>query len=743
VLRSACAVSTDRLILHPLSRCNDAETTLAAGVESDIVRAGCFCCDDGVGPEVCARSGAAGRRAGISRPLWCRHVAGVRACAKWNETGEDSVDVVLGVAVTGPVAHLTLAGSDGLDVIDEFALDVSDHPTETLMSTIVGTHQSFLASGHRLVATRMCWGGDGRADDLRGALSVAGVANVSVGSDTEAATALVRAAGPSNSALLFVDDDTATLSIVGADEVTTGVVAAEPTQGLGTVGACTALLQRLREEPGAATGVFLVGATAEIAGVADQLRPHSPLPLEIAEEPEFALARGAARAAAGTLAASSVNTLGPAPVPARGGLGSLEVVMSATAGAATAQSPQLGSQLAYSLAPDSGPLPLDLSEVEGAGAVPLQNAMPPLSQASDPDEFDDTVVAGGPATRPRVLLLGSTVAAVVVVGFAALAVTVAIQIRPAVNAEPLLQRVEEIPTAPVPGNYGPKLDIPEAAVPVPPAPPQVESVPVGNSVPTSGGIPSSSGGGGGAPAPGNVPLPPPPEGGPPPVVDAPAPQGGLPMPGPFQLPSFQWPNITINLPTGQQPGTGTQDQPQTDGKESGSTDPGNTGPAASGPSTGEPDTAPGTTGTGKTGSGNGPPLDNSRGTDPKNQTPPVPDPPQPAAPVVVPDPPKPVAPVVVPDPPKPVAPVVVPDPPKPAPVVVPAPAPEPAPAPAPAPIQLPKIDLPFLGGGSGSGSSGGSSSGSSDSGSSSGSDSTPQTTFEMPKLQLPFLGGGG
>ncbi len=58
------------------------------------------------------------------------------------------MDVVLGVAVTGPVARLALVGpgARGADVIDQSVVDLQDDPVGKLTETVVGTN--------RLLATR-------------------------------------------------------------------------------------------------------------------------------------------------------------------------------------------------------------------------------------------------------------------------------------------------------------------------------------------------------------------------------------------------------------------------------------------------------------------------------------------------------------------------------------------------------------------------------------------------------------
>src|SRR5271156_445875 len=125
------------------------------------------------------------------------------------------MDVVLGVAVTGPIARLALVGSGAAhEVIDQSVVDLADHPIETLTQTVVGTNRLLADESHRLVATRLCWTDHPKADELRRALEDSGVHDVAVLSESQAVTALMRAAGRPG-AVLVMDDETATLSIVG------------------------------------------------------------------------------------------------------------------------------------------------------------------------------------------------------------------------------------------------------------------------------------------------------------------------------------------------------------------------------------------------------------------------------------------------------------------------------------------------------------------------------------------------
>ncbi|GAY17816.1 hypothetical protein [Mycobacterium sp. shizuoka-1] len=442
------------------------------------------------------------------------------------------MDVALGVAVTGPSARLALLDFDTGNVLDESDFALLSDPAGQLHTTIAGTHQSLRESDHRLVATRVYWPDQVQAERLAQALAQSGVSDVRTVSGTEAATALVRgAARHGECALLFVDEDTATLSIVGADAETTSVIAAEPYAGPDPGPACAALLRRLAEEPGAATGVYLVATSGDPATVAAGLR--SQLPLAIPEHPAFAIARGAA-----TAAQESPVTVPERPAPRPEPKPAPVAAAVAAPAAATVESPLIGSQLAYSMAYDSGPLSIEDPARYPRDSVPLQRAMHPLSYTSDPTEVDSAVA---PAARPQVLLVGSAVAAVAVVALAGLAVWVAMGIRPPTVGIAATSNYETDQGA-VGSRYGPVQNLLEknaaAVIPAAVAVPDAAS---------DGGfkVVYSGGGGGGVPSvPVNLPAPLPP----PPVEAVPAP--GLPAPNvvlpPFKLPPP--PPIIVQLP---------------------------------------------------------------------------------------------------------------------------------------------------------------------------------------------------
>jgi hypothetical protein len=447
------------------------------------------------------------------------------------------MQLVLGVAMADAVARLALVdASDPLSTVDRFEIRLDGGSTDHLVRTIVDTDTALNNDGHQLLGTSICGISESQTDRLRSALAGAGVGNVSVVSAADAATAFVRSsagsAGEPTSALLLVDDATAALSVVGPDAATTCLVDAEAVPAVGTDAACTAMIERLREEPGGAQTLYVVGVNEDSATLTDRVRAEAPIPVHADTEPVYLLARGAAAASAATTVTTSQEFTAPSPV--------------------------MGSHLAYSMTEDSGSIPFGVTEEYEYGSNPLQMPMAPLSgaptgahYADDPREADEP----GGAARPRVLLLGSTIAAAVVVGFAVLAVGVAIGIKPSVS-----QQAVRDPEA-VPGKYLPPMPgqgiepVEDAAAYLPPVVP-VSLTPPPSSVPTvypGGGSTVSVGAatpnagtvGAGAPASGGAAAP-----APAPVVVG----GGNP---PYRFRLSDWlpappDNLTINfgLPTG-------------------------------------------------------------------------------------------------------------------------------------------------------------------------------------------------
>lgn len=459
------------------------------------------------------------------------------------------MDVVLGVAVTGPVARLALVGSgaQGADVIDQSVVDLADNPIGTLTETVVGTNRLLAGENHRLVGTRLCWTDHPAADQLRRALEDSGVHNVAVLSESQAVAALMRAAGRPGAALVM-DDATATLSMVGSGDgdpdAPPTVLASQPLAGAAGGDATAAfhtMMANLSARPDAPQDVYLLGASPDLNRVADELRDGSTMRVRVAEDPTFALARGAAIAAApaALLGAGSATAMAPAV-----GLTGDETAMAPAAGDATAMAPAFGDATAAApaaaLAGDETTV-VPASEFADPNAEDHQLAYSMADEGEqypgefdeyDP-EFDDYEYGDVDEEAPtklsrRSLVIGNAVVAFAVVGLASLATAIAVAVEPTASRQPVVGVQNGTP-----GKFMPILPSQQQA-PLPPPPAdapnagfQGGTVPAPNNAPQQVAPPS----GGGVPA---VPAP-----------EAPVNPGVVPNPNPGWAPR---PNPIVPVP---------------------------------------------------------------------------------------------------------------------------------------------------------------------------------------------------
>jgi hypothetical protein len=387
----------------------------------------------------------------------------------------DQVDVVVGVAVTGRVARLAMIGSPASNgqVLDQYALDLPDDAMTDLADTIVGTYRAVADSGNRVAATRLCLPDASEAETLRQTVLSAGVQNVEVVTEAEAAAALARSVG-ADAALLLGDDDTVSLTVVGEDEDSTSVLASVPIGAAGAAVACAAVLQQV---PGPeVTRIMLVGQRLDLDSVAAEL--HSTAPVEVPQDAGYAIARGAAQTVEGDGYPAGAATM-MAPAAAVDATKSAPASDATQMAPATGDSAAVGPQLAYSLAeePDFYEMPPDsIGEF-----VPEQDDEAPYTE----------MIAPPP---PRTVLMGSALA-FVVMSFAALAVTVAVAIRPAADMQ--AQPAPAVQSDTVPGRYLPPVPhepdpvaLPIAVVSPAPAAPAVPNVPF-NRGPVTNDVPSA------------------------------------------------------------------------------------------------------------------------------------------------------------------------------------------------------------------------------------------------------------
>ncbi len=393
---------------------------------------------------------------------------------------------------------------------DNFEVD-HEAPTVTaadrVISAILGTQEGAAEGGYQLTSTGVTWTDPIEAAALRDALAAHKIENVMLVSAFLAAAALTHAVGNetnyAHTALLFVEPDTATLAVVDtADGSIADIQRLDlPEDDDAAVAKLTTMVSNAESLQTRPDAVFVVGAGIDIPMIKPALEAATTLPLTAPEEPESALARGAALASAN------------APL-----------FVSSTAARAYAQDPGTGALNPYAVVPTYFDAP--------AGAD-----VNPLAYSAVPDEFADAytgehtaasgVIDVGHGQRRSFTLLGSALAAIFIVGVAALVVSLAISIRPTAGVRPdpgqniVAPTHQPVPAAPAPASA------PQAPAPAPEAAPQAPTaapVPVPQ-IPTAAPAPHIPE----APAPAPVQVPEAP-------APAPAPAAPIPVPIPIPIP---------------------------------------------------------------------------------------------------------------------------------------------------------------------------------------------------------------
>ena len=426
------------------------------------------------------------------------------------------MDTVLGVSMAPTEVRMVLVegeNGDGATVDEDNFYVAADDDAATVaaadqvVAAILGTREGAAEGGFQLASTGVTFTDPVEAAALRDALAAHKIENVMLVSAFLAAAALAQAVGNqtnyAHTALLYIEPDNATLAVVDSAD---GSIADVQRQALpdDDDAAVTQLAsmvsgaESLATRPGA---VFVVGSGIDIPLIKPVLEAATALPLTAPEEPDTALARGAALASA------------HAPL-----------FVSSTAAVAYAQDPGTGAIEPFAVAPGYFETPTDAEDN-------------PLAYSAVTDDFDDPytgeytaatqLVGAGYRDHRSFRLVGSVLAAVFIVGVTALVVSLAIAIRPTAGVQPIpghnvvAPAPTPAPAAPVPAPAAPApaavpevlapaplpvapAPIPEAPAPVPmapapaPAPPPMAPLPVPIPLP----IPPIFGGPGGGFGPG-------------------------------------------------------------------------------------------------------------------------------------------------------------------------------------------------------------------------------------------------
>ncbi|UGT78305.1 hypothetical protein LTT02_15615 [Mycolicibacterium smegmatis] len=437
------------------------------------------------------------------------------------------MDIVLGVSMTPTTVRMVLVEGENADgiTVDHDVFDVTaveDAATmsaaDQVVAAILGTQESADAGGHHLKSIGVTWSDHSDASALRDSLTAHGIDDVMLVSEGHAAAALAqavgRAVGYDTTALLFIDRDAATLSVVQTEDGSVVKVLGSSLHSTDAMAVLSDMAAAVAAQETPPDGMFIVGSGVDVSSVKEHLQHLVSMPVNAPEEPELALARGAALASA-TAPALEASTVGLAYSQDPDG---------PTAGSAYALA-GLDTQLA--------PAGSDLGSLVDGGVDEL-----------DPAVFNE--VAAADEERKPFLLVGSALTSVFVIGVVALVISLAVSIRPTVDQRPAPAQGAVVPTAPVakapaPAPAPEAKPVQEAPPPAPPpeiikAPvPVVQEAPQPQAPPRTVYVEQPQ-----APAPAPAAPPPAPEA-PPPAPVAPV----LPAPAPVYQPPGYIPPVVV------------------------------------------------------------------------------------------------------------------------------------------------------------------------------------------------------
>ncbi|KAA1249401.1 hypothetical protein F0Q45_15385 [Mycobacterium simiae] len=411
------------------------------------------------------------------------------------------MDIVLGVSMEPAAVRLVLIEGENADgvTVEEDNFEVASGPAAQVVAAIVGTREGATEGGYYLTSTGVTWTDPGGVGALREQLAAHEVGNVMLVSPLLAAAALTQTVGYAlryqHIAMLFVEPDSATLAVVDVADGSIVDLHRQPLNDALSAGAAElASTVALLDSPGSrADGLFLIGCGVDIVSIKPALEAATSLVVSAPEEPDLALARGAALASAN------------APL-----------FVSSTAALAYALDPGTGEVSPRALSPTY----LDVSAHADLG----EQALAYSALAAEEDE--------SVPRRRSPTLVGSATAGVVAV--AAGLLVMSSDVRPMAAPEPVVPESVVTPALQTPPEALPQAQLPTpspapaapeaVAAPPAPAPPPVVTKPP----PTAVNM---------APAPRRAPtrkapVPTPAQQAPPPAAPAPPPPAAVPAPPP-------------------------------------------------------------------------------------------------------------------------------------------------------------------------------------------------------------------
>ncbi len=370
------------------------------------------------------------------------------------------MDIVLGVSMTPTTVRMVLVEGEKADGVtvdhDVFDINTADgsatsNAAEQVAAAVLGTQESAAASGHHLKSIGVTWTHHSDAAALRDTLDARGVEDVMLVSAGHAAASLAqavgRAIGYDTTAVLFIEKDIATMSVVKTDDGSVVKVFTRDLHDSDAMAVFTEMAQSVESAESAPQGLFIVGSGVDAAAVKTHLENLVSLPVSAPDEPELALARGAALASAHA-PEMEASTAGLAYSQDRDGTTAASAypepagVATQMAGIATQMAPA-GASEAYS---DSLAYSDEMAE-------------------ADPEPFYED------ETRKPFLLVGSALTSIFVVGVVALVISLAVSIRPTVDQRPSPGESPVIPSQAAPAPAPELAPVAPKPAPAPAAPP--------------------------------------------------------------------------------------------------------------------------------------------------------------------------------------------------------------------------------------------------------------------------------
>jgi uncharacterized membrane protein YgcG len=382
------------------------------------------------------------------------------------------VDTVLGVSMAPTTVRMVLVEGENADGVtvdeDNFGIVDGEDPEtfsapDQVVAAILGTREGAEEAGYQLLSTGVTWTDQREAAELRDVLTARKVENVMLVSAFLAAAALAQsmgsATGYARTALLYIEPDSATLAVV---ETTDGSIAdvhrevlpEDDDQAVAALVSLVSTAEGLEEHP---EGLLVVGSGVDLPLIKPALEAATSLPLRIPEQPETALAKGAALASASApLFASSTAALAYALDPGTGSVSqhALEPGYLAVAEAAAGVEPGADA-LAYSAVADD------------SAAVYTEEGPDAYADVDEEDfttgMYPDFTMAGLEQPTRTPFFAAMSVMIIFTVGVVALVISLAFSIRPSVSSRPSLSQNVVAPRHVV-------APAPKALVPVQPAP---------------------------------------------------------------------------------------------------------------------------------------------------------------------------------------------------------------------------------------------------------------------------------